>query len=130
MSDHTVVNLLDVEDQAPKFGMPEGLAARFGRESLGLETLGVSHFKLTGDTAVPFGHRHPGGPEADEVYVVVSGSAKIKIGDDVIELGEWDAVRVAGDDWRALRGGPDGATVLAFGGRSEESEMDQEFWTD
>jgi mannose-6-phosphate isomerase-like protein (cupin superfamily) len=128
MSTHTVVNLLEVEDQAPKFGMPEGLQSRFARQDLELETLGLAHFKLAPGEGPPFGHRHPGGPEADEVYVVVSGSARIKIGDDVIDLAQWDAVRVPGDEWRALKGGADGAEVLAFGGRSAESEMDQGFW--
>ena len=129
MPDHTVVNFLEVENQAPKFGMPEGFAARFGREDLGLETLGVSHFKLDEGKGAPFGHRHPGGPEADEVYVVVSGEVQIKIGEDITDLKQWDAVRVPGDQWRALRGGSGGATVLAFGARSAQSELDQEFWT-
>jgi hypothetical protein len=130
MSENTVVNLLDVEDSAPKFGMPAGLSARFCREALGLEKVGVAHFKLAADTSVPFGHSHSAGPESDEVYVVVNGTAQIKIGDDVIELAQWDAVRVPGEAMRALRGGPDGAEVLALGGRTPDFEMDQEFWTD
>ena len=130
MSGHTKVNLLEVEDSAPKFGMPEGMAARFAHGDLGLETLGISHFKLAPDAGPPFGHRHPGGPEADEVYVCISGSARMKVGDDVVELGERDALRVPGNAWRCLRGGPDGAEVVAFGARSKESELEQGWWTE
>ncbi|MBA3380788.1 MAG: hypothetical protein H0T97_02825 [Actinobacteria bacterium] len=89
MSSYTKKNLKDdVENQAPKFGMPAELEARFARTALGGETLGVSHMKLAPNFRIPFGHKHAG---QEEVYVVVRGSARIKVEDEIVELCEWDA---------------------------------------
>jgi mannose-6-phosphate isomerase-like protein (cupin superfamily) len=129
MSDHTVVNLKEVENQAPNFGMPAEMEARFARRSLGLEDTGITHFKLGPGVRIPFGHRHR---DQEEVYVVVSGSARIKVGDDIVDLRQWDAIRVPGDVIRNLEGGADGAEVLAFGqaAGAEESEMVPGWWSD
>ena len=127
MSGYTVVNLKEVEDQAPKFGYAPHLESRFARRALGLENSGISHFKLAPGFRIPFGHRHE---DQEEVYVVIRGSARIKVGDDVLELGELDAVRVPGDTLRNLEAGPDGAEVIAFGERAgqDQSEMVQGWW--
>ena len=78
MSDYTVVNFKsDVEDMAPKFGYSPGLESRFARKNLELEKSGVGYYKLAPDFETPFGHTHG---EQEEVYVVVSGSARVKIG--------------------------------------------------
>jgi mannose-6-phosphate isomerase-like protein (cupin superfamily) len=127
---YTVVNLKsDVEDMAPRFGYSPGLESRFARKNLELEKSGVSYFKIAPDYEVPFGHVHS---EQEEVYVVLHGNARAKIGDDVIELRQWDAVRVAPGVWRGLAGGPDGAEILAFGAPNTENqdiEMSQDFWS-
>jgi mannose-6-phosphate isomerase-like protein (cupin superfamily) len=129
VADHTVVNLKrDVEDMAPKFGFSPGLESRFARKTLDLEKSGLSYFKIAPDFKTPFGHTHS---EQEEVYVVVSGSARAKLGDDVIELEQWDAIRVPPGIWRSLAGGPDGAEVLAFGAPNNENsdtKMEQGFW--
>jgi mannose-6-phosphate isomerase-like protein (cupin superfamily) len=129
MADHTIVNLKeDVEDMAPKFGLSPGLESRFARKPLGLENSGVSYFKIAADFKQPFGHRHG---EQEEVYVIVSGSARIRLEDEEHELRQWDVVRVPGHVTRALQGGPDGAEVLAFGAPNTENrdaEMVQDFW--
>ena len=129
MADYTVVNFKsDVEDMAPKFGYSPGLESRFARKNLELEKSGVSYFKIAPDFETPFGHVHS---EQEEVYVVVDGNARAKIGDEVIELKQWDAIRVAPGTWRSLAGGPDGAQVLAFGAPNNENsdiEMSQDFW--
>ena len=129
MADYTVVNFKsDVEDMAPKFGYSPGLESRFARKNLELEKSGVSYFKIEPDFEVPFGHVHS---EQEEVYVVVSGNARAKIGDEVIEMKQWDAIRIAPGAWRGLAGGPDGAEVLAFGAPNTENqdiEMSQGFW--
>ena len=104
-------------------------SSRFARKNLELEKSGVSYFKIAPDFATPFGHVHG---EQEEVYVVVSGSARAKIDDEVIELAQWDAIRVAPGAWRSLAGGPDGAEVLAFGAPNTENqdvEMTQDFWS-
>ena len=129
MADYTVVNFKsDVEDMAPKFGYSPGLESRFARKNLELEKSGVGYYKLAPDFETPFGHTHG---EQEEVYVVVSGSARVKIGDQVVELSQWDAIRVAPGAWRSLAGGPEGAEVLAFGAPNTENqdvEMQQGFW--
>ena len=129
MADYTVVNFKnDVEDMAPKFGYSPGLESRFARKNLELEKSGVSYFKVAPDFEVPFGHVHS---EQEEVYVVLNGNARAKIGDEVIDLEQWDAIRVAPGAWRSLAGGPDGAEVLAFGAPNTENqdiEMSQDFW--
>jgi mannose-6-phosphate isomerase-like protein (cupin superfamily) len=128
MSGYTVVNLKQVEDQAPKFGYAPDLESRFARGALALENSGLSYFKVARGFRVPFGHRHA---DQEEVYVVVAGSARIKLGDDVVDLGTWDAVRVAPEMTRGMEGGPEGAEILAFGAPSNENadaQMVRDFW--
>ena len=128
MSGYTVVNLKQVEDQAPKFGYAPDLESRFARRALELENSGLSYFKVGPGFRVPFGHRHT---EQEEVYVVVAGSARLKLGDEIVELGTWDAVRVAPELTRGIEGGPDGAEILAFGAPSNENadvQMVSDFW--
>jgi mannose-6-phosphate isomerase-like protein (cupin superfamily) len=127
MADHTTVNLLEVEDSARKFGMPDGFEARFARSALGLEKSGVSLFRVGPDFKVPWGHRHR---DQEEVYLVLRGSATVAFGDgETTELREWDAVRIPADVERSFKSGPDGAEVLAFGaGEQGDAEMIQDFW--
>lgn len=127
MSSYTKQNLRRVENQAPKFGMPEGLEARFGRSALGGETLGVSVFKLAPGYRLPFGHKHE---TQEEVYVVVRGSARVKVEDEVVELGEWDAIRIGRNTMRGVEAGPDGVEYIAFGAGDDpgEVEMVQGWW--
>jgi mannose-6-phosphate isomerase-like protein (cupin superfamily) len=51
----------------------------------------------------------------EEIYVLVGGSARIKIEDEILDLKPWDAVRVPPDKTRAIQAGPNGAEVIAFG---------------
>jgi quercetin dioxygenase-like cupin family protein len=128
MPGYTVVNLREVEDQAPKFGYAPHLESRFARRALDLEKSGISHFKVAPGFRIPFGHRHT---DQEEVYVVVAGSARIKLGDEIVELATWDAVRVAPELPRGIEGGPDGAEILAFGAPSNENadaQMVGDFW--
>jgi quercetin dioxygenase-like cupin family protein len=130
MSGYTVVNLKQVEDQAPRFGYAPHLQARFARRALGLGQSGLSHFAVAPGFRVPFGHHHA---EQEEIYVVVAGSARFKLGEEIVELGPWDAVRVAPEITRGMEGGPDGAQILAFGAPSNENadvQMVQDFWED
>ena len=129
MADYTRVNFKsDVEDMAPKFGYAPQVEARFARKNLELEKSGLSYFKIAPDFKMPFGHVHS---EQEEIYVVVSGNAQAKIGDDVIDLGQWDAVRIPPGVLRSFGGGPDGAEILAFGAPNTENadiEMQTGFW--
>jgi quercetin dioxygenase-like cupin family protein len=115
----TVVNLREVEDMAPRFGLAPSLESRFARTALGLEKSGVSYFRIAPGFRMPFGHTHG---EQEEVYLLVSGGARLKLDDEVIELRPWDAVRIAPSTMRALEGGPDGAEVVAFGAPNTENK--------
>jgi mannose-6-phosphate isomerase-like protein (cupin superfamily) len=132
MPGHTVVNLREVEDQAPKFGYAPDLEARFATVPLELERGGLSFQRLAPNLRMPFGHRQR---EQEEVYVVVGGSARIKLDDEVVELRTWDAIRVPPEVTRALEAGPEGAEVLAFGAPNTghpggDAEMVPGWWSD
>ena len=129
MSGYTKTNLSDVENQAPRFKMPPELEARFARTVLGGETLGLSLLKLEPGFRMPFGHKHAG---QEEVYVVLRGSARIKVDDEIVELGELDAIRFDNDAMRNVEAGPDGVEYLAFGAGDDprDAEMVADWWVD
>jgi mannose-6-phosphate isomerase-like protein (cupin superfamily) len=130
MADYTVVNLKQVEDMAPKFGLSPGLESHFARQPLRLEHAGLTHFRLAPGFRTPFGHRHR---EQEEVYLVVAGSARVKLDDEIVDLATWDAVRIPPGTMRCLQGGPDGADVIAVGAPNTDNqdiEMEQDWWRD
>ncbi|MCA1715439.1 MAG: hypothetical protein LC781_00820, partial [Actinobacteria bacterium] len=111
MTGYTIVKLKEVEDQAPKFGHSLELEARFARVPLGLENSGLSYFRLGPNFRIPFGHKHL--QQEEEVYVLVGGSARMKLDDEVIELGPWDSIRVSAGTMRGFEAGPEGAEYIA-----------------
>lgn len=129
MSSYTKKNLREVENQAPNYGMPEELEARFARTALGGETLGLSLMTLAPGFRIPFGHKHSG---QEEVYVVVRGSARVKVEDEIVELAEWDAIRFDKNTMRNVEAGPDGAEYLAFGAGDDplDAEMAPGWWSE
>jgi mannose-6-phosphate isomerase-like protein (cupin superfamily) len=129
MAGYTKQNLTQVENQAPRFGMPDELEARFARSAIGGRELGLSLFRLGPGFRIPFGHKHAG---QEEVYVVVKGSGRIKVEDEVVEVSQWDAIRIDKDTMRNFEAGPDGIEYLAFGAGTDptEVEMAQGWWTD
>lgn len=127
---YTTTNLKqDVENQAPRFGMPADLQARFARRALDGKTLGVTHFRLEPGFRMPFGHKHE---QQEEVYVVVRGSGRVKVDDEIVDVAEWDAIRFDPDTMRDVEAGPDGIEYLAFsaGVDSRDAEMVQGWWSD
>jgi mannose-6-phosphate isomerase-like protein (cupin superfamily) len=118
VSDYTVKNLRQVEDSAPRFGFAPDMEARFAARELGLGESGVSLQRLAPGAGQPFGHRHK---RQEELYVVVDGSGRVQLDDEVVELGPWDAVRVAPEVSRSFAAGPDGLEFLAFGAPAVES---------
>jgi quercetin dioxygenase-like cupin family protein len=63
------------------------------------------------------------------VYVVLAGSGRVKLDDEVRELKQWDVVRVAGPVARGIASGPDGLELLAIGfGEGGDGEMLDDFW--
>jgi len=130
MSDYTHLNLKDVEDQAPKFGLSPDMEFRMARVPLEMENAGVSYLRIGPNFRIPFGHTHK---NQEEVYLVVSGGGRIKLGDDVRDLQQWDAVRVHKDTMRGFEAGPDGVELIAIGAPNTgpgDAEMEQGWWGD
>lgn len=129
MDDITILNLLDdIDDVAVPFGMSPGLAAHFARVPLGMETAGLTYFRFGPGFRTPFGHRHG---VQEEVYLVVSGSVRVAVEQDVHELGRWDVIRVAPHLLRCIEGGPEGGEVLAFGAPADgtpDGEQHDDWW--
>ena len=113
---------------APRFGFAPDMEARYARVPLGLRNSGLSLFRLAPGYRVPFGHRHA---DQEEVYVLVQGTARVRIEDDLVELGVWDAVRVPPGATRGMEAGDGGAEILAFGAPNTDNrdvEMVPDFW--
>jgi quercetin dioxygenase-like cupin family protein len=127
MAPYTRTNLLEADDSSP-----DGLdmEARFSRKHLGSRELGVSYFRYGPGVRPPYGHRHA---SQEEAYVVVAGSGRLKLDDDVIDVREWDVVRVAPEVARGFEAGPDGLVLVAIGGTRPEGgdgELVRDFWPD
>jgi mannose-6-phosphate isomerase-like protein (cupin superfamily) len=128
MSLYTIVNLREVEDAAPRFGLGDTIEARFARKALEAERTGLSLQRLAPGARVPFGHRHR---EQEETYVILAGSGRIRLGDDLRDVGPLDAVRVAPGVIRAFEAGPEGLEYLAFGAPTtaeNDSELEPGWW--
>ena len=103
MSGYTIVNLKEVEDQAPNFGLAPDFEARFARVALEAELVGLTYQRLAPNLTVPWGHTHK---TQEEVFLVLRGTVEVKVPDGVHELGPLDAIRVAKDTPRGFRAGP------------------------
>jgi quercetin dioxygenase-like cupin family protein len=125
---YTIKNLSETPDSAVKFGLSELGEAHFPREELDAESTGLSYQVLKPGKRQAFGHRHD---EAEEVYVVLSGSGRVRLDDDIVDIERLDAIRVAPSVMRAFEAGSDGLEWMAFGPRHDkDGETDSEFWTD
>ena len=130
MADYTVVNLKEVEDQAPKFGLSPQLEMRMARVALGLQNSGLSYLRVAPGFRLPFGHKHK---NQEEIYVLVGGAARMKIEDEVRDLEPWDAVRVHKDTMRSIEAGGEGAEFLVVGAPNTgpgDAEVVQGWWSD
>lgn len=123
---YTHLNLEEVEDMAPRFGLGEMGESRFANRSLGTVATGVSHQRLRPGVRQPFGHRHR---HAEEVVVVLAGSGQVKIDDELRDLRSLDAIRLAPGSARAFQAGSDGIELLIFGPRrGGDAVMIPDFW--
>jgi quercetin dioxygenase-like cupin family protein len=129
MSAYTVVNMKEVEDQAENFGLSPQLEARFARVPIEAELIGITYQRLAPNLRLPWGHNHK---TQEEIYVLISGSLRAKVEDEVIELQPWDAIRVHKDTMRGFEAGPEGAEMIVVGapGGPGDAQLEQNWWSD
>jgi mannose-6-phosphate isomerase-like protein (cupin superfamily) len=131
MSGYTKLNLKEeVEDQAPKFDMSPDLEFRVARGPLAIENAAISYLRVAPNFRLPFGHTHH---EQEEVYVLVGGSARIKLDDEVLELRPFDAIRIHRETMRNVEGGPEGAELILYGAPNagpDDVQMSPGWWSD
>ena len=110
-SDYAIKNFDDIEPAGA-----EGIDGRFSRKFLESTELGVSRWRYEPGSQTP-GHRHG---VQEEVYAVISGSGRIKLDDEIIEVKQWDVIRVAPNVARGFEAGPEGLEIIAAGGSKPE----------
>ena len=126
--DYTIKNLRDVEDMAASQGFGEVQEARFAHGDLDAEQIGISLQRVKPGKRHAFAHRHK---QAEEVYVVISGSGRVKLDDEVKDVGKLDAIRVGPSVTRAFEAGDDGLELLAFSPRAAgDAEIIEDFTWD
>jgi mannose-6-phosphate isomerase-like protein (cupin superfamily) len=130
----TLTNIKDdPEDLGPKFHGAPDLEFRSATAALALERSGLSYQRVPPGYRFPYGHTHK---EQEEVYVVVGGSGRMKLDDEIVELQAWDAVRVAPGTWRGYEAGPEGLEILVIGAPNlgdaprEDVEGRRDWWAD
>lgn len=125
---YTLTKLTEVEDSAAKHGMESMGEARFANDDLATVQTGVSHHLLSEGVRQQFAHRHD---RAEEVYVVIGGSGRMKLDEEIVDLDDRDAIRVSPGVVRAFEGGTGGLEILAFGPRTKgDGEMLPGWWSD
>jgi mannose-6-phosphate isomerase-like protein (cupin superfamily) len=123
----------DLDDLGSNFDGSPDLEFRAATKALGLERSGLTYQRVPPDYRFPYGHTHE---TQEEIYVVVRGSGRMKVGDEIFELTEWDAVRVPPGSWRGYEAGPDGLELLVIGapnlGDNPRGDVEgtRDWWTD
>jgi mannose-6-phosphate isomerase-like protein (cupin superfamily) len=122
---HTIKNLREVDDMAADQGFGEVQEARFAHSDLDAEQSGISLQRVKPGKRHAFAHRHE---KAEEIYVVISGSGRVKLDDAVEDVKELDAIRVSPEVTRAFAAGDDGLELLVFSPRVKgDAEIVQDF---
>ena len=127
---YTIKNLREVEDLAASQGFGEVQEARFAHADLDSNQLGISLQRVKPGKRHAFAHRHQ---TAEEVYVVISGGGRVKLDDDIVDIRQWDVIRVPPPVMRQFEAGPDGLELLAFGapiGEDADGEIVPGWWAD
>lgn len=123
---YTIKNLREVEDAAAKHGYSETQEAHFARKDLDAEHTGLAYQVVRAGKRQAFGHRHD---EAEEIYVVVSGTGRVKLDEEVREIAPMDAIRVSPSVPRSFEAGAEDLELLAFGPHhAGDGEILRDFW--
>ena len=123
----------DLEDIGAVFDGPPGIEFRAATKALELAESALSYQQIPPGCRFPYGHTHA---TQEEVYVVLRGSGRMKLDDEIVELTQWDAVRVPPGTWRGYEAGPEGLEILVVGapnlGDDPRGDVDglRGWWTD
>ena len=123
----------DLEDIGAVFDGHPDLEFRAATQALELENSGLTYQRVPPGYRFPYGHTHR---TQEEVYVVVRGGGRMKVDDEIVELREWDAVRVPPGSWRGYEAGPEGLEILVIGAPSlgdaprDDVEGQRDWWSD
>ena len=126
-------NLRDLEDVGSNFDGSPDLEFRLATDALALEQSGLGHQRLPPGYRFPYGHTHH---TQEELYVVVRGSGRMKLDDEIVEVGALDVVRVPPGTWRGYEAGPEGLELVVFGApglgddRRADVEGRRDWWAD
>ena len=102
----------DLEDVGSNFDGSPDLEFRLATKALELEHSGLGYQHIPPDYRFPYGHTHQ---RQEELYVVVGGSGRMKLDEEIVALERWDVVRVAPGTWRGYEAGPEGLELLVIG---------------
>ena len=121
----------DLEDIGPQFDGAPDLEFRAATAALGLSESGLSYQRVPPGCRFPYGHTHK---KQEEIYVVVRGGGRMKLDDEIVELKEWDAVRVPPGTWRGYEAGSEGLEILVVAAPNLDQREDvdgrRDWWAD
>jgi mannose-6-phosphate isomerase-like protein (cupin superfamily) len=130
----TIRNLKrDLEDIGSVFDGPPDLEFRAATKALELEQCALTYQRVPPGYRFPFGHTHK---SQEEVYLVVRGSGRMKVDEEVFEIKEWDAVRVPAGAWRGYEASSEGLEIIVIGAPNlgedvrEDVHGQRDWWTD
>ncbi len=129
MSDYTIKRLNEVADVLGDY--PGEM--RMMTDDLEAEQVAFTYRRMPQHTGGKgsYGHRHK---SQEEVYFVASGKLQFKLGDEVLELEEGTAIRIAPETWRSVwNDEPEDAVLIIVskrveGGSKEDAEYLENFW--
>jgi mannose-6-phosphate isomerase-like protein (cupin superfamily) len=121
----------DLEDIGPQFDGAPDLEFRAATAALGLSESGLSYQRVPPGCRFPYGHTHK---KQEEIYVVVRGGGRMKLDDEIVQLKEWDAVRVPPGTWRGYEAGSEGLEILVVAAPNLDQREDvdgrRDWWAD
>ena len=123
----------DLEDVGSNFDGSPDLEFRLATKALGLDHSGLGYQRLPPNYRFPYGHTHK---RQEEIYLVLRGNGRMKLDDEIVEVGQWDAIRVPPGTWRGYEAGPDGLELLVIGAPNlgenprDDVEGKRDWWSD